>query len=115
MKHLTRTLLAGAASLALLASPALAEGDQNTTPEIEAPDTSGTAGASGSMGTATGAAADQLTQQGYTDVQEKAGTTGTEGQATYTARNSAGAEVEVVVDTNTGEVVSETPVQSKDQ
>jgi hypothetical protein len=99
-------LLAGTASVALLAAPALA-GD----PALDMTGSSETTGSLGSTGTDP---AILLTQRGYTRI-ELADTAalGLTGHATYKARNSAGKHVELLVDTRTGDVLRATTKGAK--
>lgn len=87
----------------------------------------GTLGTGGTTGDATGAATGAmdapagagqvsqiLTQRGYTDIRPREGAAEADGSA-FTAIDTHGNKVEVVVDPATGEIVRETPKQSKNQ
>jgi hypothetical protein len=53
----------------------------------------------------------QLVDQGYSNIEPLDGAANAEGQTAFSAINPAGAEVNIVVDTRTGAVVSEQPAQ----
>lgn len=137
MTHWTKSLLAGTAALALAASPALAQGAGTAGASGGAAGAaSGTTmdsgpGGGGAMrgsadtmdgdmqGDITGSIRSgdtitrQLNQLGYTDVQEKdaGGTT----RSTYTARDTTGGKVELIVDASSGQLIREAPLQGKNQ
>ncbi|MBX3492869.1 MAG: PepSY domain-containing protein [Parvibaculum sp.] len=105
MTRFGKTLLAGAASIALMASPALAEGDMLQPADPASPD----AAATDTMPEVDAVA--QLTALGYSDIEpiDAQGDAEAEGQATFTATNLDGQSVMVTLDTHTGTVIDEQP------
>ncbi|MEQ8283037.1 MAG: PepSY domain-containing protein [Parvibaculum sp.] len=105
MTRFGKTLLAGAASIALMASPALAEGDALQPGEPNAPG----AAATDTMPEVDAVA--QLQALGYTDIEpiDAQGDAGAEGQSTFTATNLDGQSVMVTLDTQSGTVIDEQP------
>ena len=103
MTRFGKLLLAGAASIALMTSPALAEGDAlepggMTTPDAAATDT---------MPEVDPLA--QLQALGYSDIEpvDAESSAAGEGQADFTATNLDGERVQVTLDTYSGTVISE--------
>ncbi|PKQ07304.1 MAG: hypothetical protein CVT72_03745 [Alphaproteobacteria bacterium HGW-Alphaproteobacteria-11] len=105
MTRFGKTLLAGAASIALMASPALAEGDLLQPGDPAAPD----AAATDTMPEVDAVA--QLQALGYSDIEpiEAQGDAELEGQSTFSATNLDGEAVMVTLDTQSGTVIDEQP------
>lgn len=105
MTRFSKTLLAGAASIALMASPALAEGDTLQPGMPGAPD----AAATEPMLEVDPIV--QLQALGYSDIEpiEAEGDAEVEGQQSFTATNIAGERVNVTLDMHTGTVIGEEP------
>jgi len=105
MTRFGKTLLAGAASIALMASPALAEGDALQPGDPAAPD----AAATDTMPEVDPVA--QLEALGYSDIEpiEAQGDAEAEGQSTFSATNLDGEAVMVTLDTQSGTVIDEQP------
>lgn len=105
MTRFGKTLLAGAASIALMASPALAEGDALQPGDPAAPE----AAATDTMPEVDAVA--QLEALGYSDIEpiEAQGDAELEGQKTFSATNLDGEAVMVTLDTQSGTVIDEQP------
>lgn len=119
MTDFRKALLAGAAGLALMAGPALAEGTMDEAPAGATQMDSNVDQAPARDIQPEGAAevdadADvvaQLEGLGYTDVEplEAQGDAALEGEGYYTATNADGESVTIQFDEETGEVISEEP------
>jgi len=104
MTNLKAMLLAGGASLALIAgAPALAQDTMPTDPAMEAP-----AAANPVDGGATIDPVNHLTELGYTNITPSTGAAVSDGEMAFSASNASGEPVEVIIDVNTGTIVRET-------
>lgn len=106
MTDIRKILLAGAASVALMAGPAFANDpavEQAPAQDIQ-PE-----GAMEMDSSADTESVAQLEELGYTDVEpiEAQGDTGAENEATFSATNPDGERVTVLFDTEAGTVISE--------
>ncbi|MEP2828963.1 hypothetical protein [Parvibaculum sp.] len=121
MTKFKNTLLAGAAGLALMAGPALAESGIDTAPagdvQMEGTIDQAPAGdmqTEGAVELNAGAdAVAQLENLGYNDVEpiDAQGDAAAEGQAYYTGTNAEGDSVTILFDEEAGTVISEEPVE----
>jgi len=109
MTRFKNTLLAGAAGLALMAGPALAEGTYDRAPGGDM-QTEGATEMQGTYGTDSVA---QLEGLGYNDVEpiDAQGDAAAEGQAYYTGTNAEGDSVTILFDEESGTVISEEPAE----
>ncbi len=117
MTDFRKTLLAGAAGLALMAGPALAEGTYGEEPAARDMQTEGAVEMEGATGMDSSAAATDATAQlealGYTDVEpvEAQGDAAVEGEGYYTATNPDGNRVTIQFDEEAGTVIGEQPAE----
>ena len=123
MTEFRKVLLAGAAGLALMAGPALAEGTMDQAPAggiqsegavDQAPARDMQSEGAVEMNSTTSAdATAQLEGLGYTDVEpvEAQGDAAAEGEGYYTATNPDGDRVTVQFDEDAGTVINEEPAE----